>query len=148
MVGFLPQCLAGWLIGSLAGCLSEVVWYMMWFSVVAINGLAEQLRSLITPPYRAGAFPTACCNYSHISVFGRINKAGFMICRLSFWNVFTLPFESKYQLSTVCVEKFIRGVIITMPDCQRDGNASFPCAAYRSPLNLTHSSLQGLENLS
>lgn len=60
LVGSMPQSLTSWQIGLLAACLRQVVWYMMWFRVAAINGLAEQLHSLITPPCGAETDPVSC----------------------------------------------------------------------------------------
>lgn len=53
LVGFWPQCLADWVISWLVGCLRQTAWYMTGLASAAINGLAEQLRPLITPPQRA-----------------------------------------------------------------------------------------------
>lgn len=103
--GWLAASEPGWLTDWLAGCLSEAVWYMMWFSVVAINGLAEQLHPLITPPKRAGAVPNCKPWLRSHHCSWKINKASFMICRLWFWNVFTLPFASKFQFWALFVVK-------------------------------------------
>lgn len=55
---------------------------MMWFGVVAINGLAEQLHPLITPPYRAGAVPDMHAVIALTLFLEKINKISSMICRL------------------------------------------------------------------